>query len=234
MQKSIIFVSLGPGDAELVTIKAFKCLQQVSAIYCPATMSKENKMKSRAAKIVQDLGVDSKKIHLFHVPMNKERVKTIKDYESIAYKISTHFLNQEQSIAICAQGDASFYSSIHYISKWLESKQLPIQRIAGVPAFIAAGTLANIHIVKQEEHLHVIPGVCTYEELVGACTVGNTVVIMKPLQSEMIIKQVVKDFNHVTFHYFENVGMIDKSFYTQDKSLILNRKFPYFSLFIIK
>lgn len=234
MSKSVIFVSLGPGDPELITLKALKCLQQVGAIYCPATVTKTGKSFSRATRILRALDIDLGKIHTFDVPMSKERTRTKKDYEQTTNTIVKHWRSQGKSIAICAQGDASFYSSIYYISELMLDQGVEIQRIAGVPAFIAAGTLANIHIVKQEEHLRVIPGVVTYEELRKECTPNMTVVIMKTPQSEKAIKQAVQDFHKTTFHYFENVGVSEKEFYTKDKDVILERKFPYFSLLIIK
>ncbi|PVX52161.1 precorrin-2/cobalt-factor-2 C20-methyltransferase [Balneicella halophila] len=234
MNKAIFFVSLGPGDAELVTIKALRCLENAEAIFCPSTTTKSGKTISRALKIMKTLGIDEGKIHPFDVPMSKERSLTKKDYETTAEKIASYFEKAEKDIVVCAQGDASFYSSVYYISELLTAKNLPIKRIAGVPAFIAAGTLANIHIVKQEERLRVLPGVFTMEELRQECEAKNTVVIMKMSQSEEIIKTAIQDFANTTFHYFENVGVEEKEYYTKSKNEILARKFPYFSLMIIQ
>lgn len=234
MSKAVVFVSLGPGDPELITLKALKCLENAGAIYCPATTTKMGKTISRASKIMHSLAIDSSKIKTFDVPMSKERSLTKKDYEATAQRIKEEWQTSEYNIAICAQGDASFYSSIYYISELLKAQNIPIERIAGVPAFIAAGTLANIHIVKQEERLRVIPGVVTFDELQQECSEGNTVVIMKTPQSEDIIKRAITSFSNTVFHYFENVGVAEKEFYTQDKALILARKFPYFSLLIIQ
>lgn len=234
MSQTVVFVSLGPGDPELVTLKALRCLEKASVIYCTATLTQNGKTISRASKIVRSLSIDKKKIHHFEVPMSKERTLTKKDYKATAERIAQHWKSQKGTIAVCAQGDASFYSSIYYISELLEAKNIPIERIAGVPAFIAAGTLANIHIVKQEESLRVIPGVVTLKELKKECIEGNTVVIMKTPQSEAVLKKAIIDFSETTFHYFENVGVTEKEFYTKEKRRILERKFPYFSLLIIQ
>ena len=45
-----------------------------------------------------------------------------------------------------AEGDAGFYSSIHYIFEKLQADNIPVQHIAGIPAFIAAGACAGLHI----------------------------------------------------------------------------------------
>ena len=56
---------------------------------------------------------------------------------------------------------------------------------------------------------------------------------MKPSLSEQAIKQAMSSIKKVEIHYFENVGIKEKEFYTQDIHEIIDRKFPYFSLLII-
>lgn len=234
MSRPIIFVSLGPGEPELITVKALRCLEQATTIYCTGTLAPSGRLMSRASKIMRELGIEKEKIKVFAVPMSKERALTQQDYAQTAKDIAERWQNDDEQIAVCAQGDASFYSSVYYISEMLIAQNIPVERIAGIPAFIAAGTLANIHIVKQEEPLRVIPGVVSFEELQDECAGENTVVIMKTPQSEEAIKKAIRQFSHSTFHYFENVGVKDKEFYTSEVANILNRKFPYFSLLIIQ
>ena len=47
MSYPICFVSLGPGDPELITLKGLKKLRQAEIIYCPATMNKNGQLLSR-------------------------------------------------------------------------------------------------------------------------------------------------------------------------------------------
>lgn len=49
MSHPIYFVSLGPGDAELITLKSLHALQQADIIYCPSTVREPDKILSRAA-----------------------------------------------------------------------------------------------------------------------------------------------------------------------------------------
>ncbi len=231
MKKQVSFISLGPGDPELITIKALKHLQKADLVFCPATIHKTGKIISRAQKILRELNIDEAKIQIFTVPMSKNRELSIAAYKQVAQNIAKHANNN--NIAICAQGDISFYSSAHYISDYLNGQNIDIKHIAGVPAFIAAANLANIHVVKQEEKLLVIPSINSYNELQNELQSTNTVVIMKLSQSEEAIKQAIDNFNNKTYHYFENVGIPDKEFYTNSKETILSRRFPYFSLLFI-
>lgn len=231
MPHSVTFVSLGPGDLELITLKSLNVLHQADIIFCPSTKIAEGKVSSRALNILLELGIDEKKTELFHVAMDKDRAEAIKSYKHVSNEIAECF-NDGAKIAVAAEGDAGFYSSIHYINDNLNQAGIPTQRVAGVPAFIACGALANIHVVKQEEELLVIPGITTPEYLAEQINAGKSVIIMKPSQCEDIIKETLT--LPIIFHYFENVGVPEKEFYTQNSEEIRKRRFPYFSLLIIQ
>jgi precorrin-2/cobalt-factor-2 C20-methyltransferase len=228
----VTFISLGPGDPELITLKGLKALQKADIIFCPATSMSNGKTASRALDILSDLGIAQSKVKLFNVPMSKERSFAISSYQAVTYEITLQY-QKGYNIAVTAEGHAGFYSSSYYIEENLIRQHIPTQQIAGIPAFIACGALANMHIVKQEEELNVIPGIISFEELTDKLSENKTLAIMKGSLSEDVIKQAVTDIKDISIHYFENVGVVGKEFYTQDKTEILVRKFPYFSLIII-
>lgn len=232
MSNAVLFVSLGPGEAELITLKALRALQAVDYIFCPYTLTKEGKQASRAIEILTELGIEANKIRPFNVPMSMNRSEAMLAYSKASEEIEELY-RQEKKVAVTAEGDAGFYSSIHYIQDALMQKNIFTKRIAGVPAFIACGALANLHIVKQEEELSVVPGTITSQTLLQQIGEGKTVVIMKVSKCIEAIKEAIATKPAAHFHYFENVGSKDKEFYTHDTSLILSRTIPYFSLMII-
>lgn len=232
MVDAVTFVSLGPGDPELITLKGLKALQSADLIFCPGTTrSSDRSIVSRAKDILSSLNIDSEKIKCFDVPMSKNRQQAIIAYEKVSIEIQKYF-QKGLKIAITAEGDAGFYSSIHYISSNLKDQGISSIKIAGIPAFIACGALANIHIAKQEQELAVIPGITSLNDLRNYLELGKAVVIMKPSQCEEITKSILED-ELITVHYFENVGVKEKEYYSSDKTIILDRNFPYFSLLIL-
>lgn len=232
------FISLGPGEADLITLKGFKALQNADLIYCPCTLTANSAKKgkesaaetSRSGNILSALGIHPSKIEFFHVPMSKNREAARLSYEAVFTQVKEMcFIGKR--VAIVAEGDAGFYSSIHYIQDLFTQEGIPAERVAGVPAFIAAGAFAGLHIVKQEEPLLVFPGVVTAGEIKEAVDSGKTVVVMKLSQCETSVKECISC--NIEFHYFENVGMPDQ-LYISDKQIISQLKFPYFSVMIIK
>ena len=218
MSYPICFVSLGPGDPELITLKGLKKLRQADIIYCPATISKSGQLLSRAARIIEELEIEKSVVQFFTLPMSKDRTEVWK-----VYAISAR--DKEKKVVIVAEGDAGFYSSIQYIYDKFKENRIEVERTAGIPAFIAAGALAGLHIVKQEEQIIVIPGMLT--------ATGNVIVIMKLSQCVEAVHTCIRLHPETNFHYFENVGT-GEEFYTSDRKQIQRKIFPYFSLMIIQ
>ena len=144
---------MGPGEPELITLKALKALQEADVIYCPGTQA-----KSRARDILEALPIKMDRVRLFHVPMSKDRTLANQAYDAICAEIA-NLVAMGKNVAITAEGDSGFYSSVNYMFDKLACMGLPISTIAGVPAFIAAGAISGLHIVKQEEELVVLPGI---------------------------------------------------------------------------
>ena len=108
-----------------------------------------------------------------------------------------------------------------------------MERTAGIPAFIAAGALAGLHIVKQEEQIIVIPGMLTAEELSKKIKTGNVIVIMKLSQCVEAVHTCIRLHPETNFHYLRMSGP-EKSFTPPNRKQIQRKIFPYFSLMIIQ
>ena len=154
----ILFVSLGPGEPELITVKGLKALQAADCIFCPETQTRDGRTLSRAAGIMQQLDIPNSSIRRFTLPMSKLREEALNVYDRVYAEIVLLY-KENKNICIVAEGDAGFYSSVHYIFEKLQAGHIPVMHIAGIPAFIAAGALGGLHIASREERLTVIPGI---------------------------------------------------------------------------
>ncbi|MDE7024761.1 MAG: precorrin-2 C(20)-methyltransferase [Paramuribaculum sp.] len=228
----IIFVSLGPGDPELISIKGLKALMSADCIFCPQTFTKDNHTTSRAADIILSLGINSCNIRRFTLPMSKQRDKAIGAYNKV-YIEATKLQSENKKICIVAEGDAGFYSSIHYIFDKLQANGIPVTQIAGIPAFIAAGALGGLHVANQNERLTVIPGATTAEEIEKLINENSNIVIMKLSQCTDQIHRCIHLHPEYSYHYFENIGTSNQK-YLNNSQEIASISYPYFSLLIIQ
>ena len=152
MSNPVIFVSLGPGEPDLITLKGLKALQNADCIFCPETRTTSGQIFSRAVDILHALDIPDTALSRFALPMSKNREQAFAAYDKV-YNEASLLHKENKKVSIVAEGDAGFYSSIHYIFEKLQADNIPVQHIAGIPAFIAAGACAGLHIASQEEQI---------------------------------------------------------------------------------
>lgn len=232
MSNPVIFVSLGPGEPDLITLKGLKALQNADCIFCPETRTTSGQIFSRAADILHALDIPDTTLSRFELPMSKNREQAFSAYDKV-YNEAFLLHQNNKKVCIIAEGDAGFYSSVHYIFEKLQADNIPVQHIAGIPAFIAAGACAGLHIASQEERLTVIPGIITAEEIEKYMEEKTTIVIMKLSQCTEEIHRCIHLHPEYNYHYFENIGT-EKEKFLHDIELISALSFPYFSLLIIR
>ena len=230
--KAVQFVSLGPGDPELITLQSLHALQSADCIFCPATLCRERGWLSRSADILRQLHIPEEAIRPFLLPMQKERTAAWSAYEEV-YGQVRQLYEAGRRVCVVAEGDAGLYSSIHYVLERLQADGIPVLQLAGVPAFVASGARAALHLVSQEERLVVCPGNATADELERFTADAYTVVVMKLPQCADEVKRFLAAPPCVDVHYFEHTGMADECYLT-DPYRICERHFPYFSLLIVK
>ncbi|MBR8708379.1 precorrin-2 C(20)-methyltransferase [Bacteroides pyogenes] len=225
--RSVYIVSLGPGDPGLIALHGADVLRRADIVFCP-----ETKAGSRSADFLKKLGVNESRIRCYQLPMNKERAQAYAAYDRLFEEVVSRY-SQGECVAVVAEGDAGFYSSTRYLSGKLKTAAIPVVRIAGIPAFIAAAASVGLPLTEQEERLTVYPGRIDAEMLRRVESGAEVAVVMKLSQCEPELKRLLRSGENSVWHYFENVGSHEE-FYTCDKEQIAKRTFPYFSLLIIK
>jgi len=228
---NVSVVALGPGDPELVTLGAWRILRRADAVYCPATRTVSGGRLSRAGEVLSAIGIDPGRIRLFEVPMSRDRSRARKCYAAVADEIAGRC--GRERVAVVAEGDAGIYSSVHYIGDILLARNIEVRYAAGVPALIAAGALAGLHIVSGDEPLTLLPQAERPGQLLEPLDAGCTVAVMKLSQSAEALHEAIRCRSGAAWHYFENIGTSGELHLT-DPEAILRRRFPYFSLLIVK
>jgi precorrin-2/cobalt-factor-2 C20-methyltransferase len=227
----IAFVSLGPGDPELITLKALKALQAADLIYCAATRKGSEEKRSRSATLLSAYDLKAE-VRAFHLPMSKQREAALAVYQQL-YRDALTAQEEGRKVAIAVEGDAGVYASMHYVLELLEADGRPVEQLCGIPSFIAAGGAGHLHLMQQEERLLVAPGQATAEELTAWLETRHTVVLMKLSQCEEAVKAFMQTHPEYQYHYFENVSTPQERHLTQVEE-IRAIPFPYFSLMILK
>lgn len=226
----ITFLSLGPGDPELLTFKAVKTLKDADVVMVPATRNREGTMKSRATEIISEW-CDENRLMVYELPMLKDRQAVSLVYDKI-FSDCVRLYHEGRRIVVAVEGDVSIYASIHYVMERLEEASIPVVQSAGIPSFIAAAASAGLSLISQQQRLTILPGDADTEKLHQLLENNHVVVVMKLSQCQEAVKDFLRRNPQTVCHYFENVGT-PEAYHTTLCDEIQSRQFPYFSLCII-
>lgn len=146
-------VGVGPGDPELITLKAIRTLERCPVIAAPQTRSGE----MLALDIVRGaVDLTSKTILPLYFTMSKDPAVLQASHEAAAEAIQAH-LDRGEDVAMPNLGDVSIYATWGYLMKILNDRGYGTVMVPGVPSFCAAAARLNATLVSWGSPLHVIP-----------------------------------------------------------------------------
>lgn len=228
--KAVNFISLGPGSSGYVTTQVVRTLLNADKIYCFAVNG-----KSRAAETIAETGIESSRIITIDIMMNADRSAAMKVYDHTAYDIEKDW-QEGLSVSVATEGDTGIYATTHYVMDRLAERNVPVYQMPGIPSFIAAASIAGLHLVKLNERLLVIPGHVTEKDIVQHIENNTNIVIMKLSIATEAVHKCMLHHPEYHYHYFENVGSTgqDAEKYLTDINQLIQIQYPYFSLMIIQ
>ncbi len=146
-------VSVGPGDPELMTLKAVKIIEKCNGIAAPKTSSGKTVALDIASQVVDMTGktVITLDMHMTH---DRNKLKKIR-YEA-ACKVAEYLKNGE-NVAMLNIGDVSIYSTFSSVAAEVRTMGFETKAVAGVPSFCAAAAELGISLTEGHQLLTVIP-----------------------------------------------------------------------------
>lgn len=225
MSGKLYGVGVGPGDPELLTLKALRLIREADVIAVPGNDPKE----SVAYKIVKGAypELDEKEIIPIPMPMTKD-----KDILEKAHVQGTEMvrgvLERGQDMVFLTLGDPTVYSTYIYVHKRICELGYETEIVSGIPSFCAVAARLNMSLVEKAEPLHVIPASYQIEE---ALKLPGTKVLMKAGKKMKEVKAQIKA-QGAEGVMIENCGMPDEKIYRSVEEIPEDA--GYYSLIIVK
>ena len=175
MRGTFYGIGVGPGDPELLTVKAIKAIEAADVLIAPKTEKKEG---SVALEIARHYLKDDIEIVYQVFPMVKDFAEDTGAWEANKAEILA-LLNAGKNVAFLTLGDPMFYSTYIYVFRLLEHEDVDIVTIPGIPAFAAIGSRVGRPIVEGNDILAIIPGTADAQRLEEVMAVASSAVVMK-------------------------------------------------------
>ncbi len=218
MDRKLFMVSLGPGDSELITIKALKALKSSNAICVPTKSSDNSFKRSLTHKIVTKLMSEhnfKKPLIPVFTPMHY-RFEDWQNQVNIIYKA----INEHKVVSFVTLGDSAIYSTVYYLLDIIKAQNPKLycqsEVIAGVSSFSEASARVKKPLCIGDSKLEIIPLVD--KEL------PKTTIYMRPKIG--MDTEVIKENGKI--YTFENLNYKDEDITPYKKSKVSK----YMTIFI--
>jgi precorrin-2/cobalt-factor-2 C20-methyltransferase len=230
MSGLFIGVGVGPGDPELLTLKAYRAIQNADVI-CYL----ENELgQSQALSIAcEALKTPIKKQQYLGVrfAMSRERTAANLAYDKAMSDIH-RYLNDGQTVAFLCEGDPLFFGSFTYLLERLDS-QFQSQVIPGIPAFITATAELQLPLTVLKQSFAVVTGRHSDNKIRSALLEHDAIVIMKAgIERPRLLTLLKETKRFDDANYLEYISR-DNQKIVKDLTQLDACAGPYFSLFVI-
>ncbi|WP_422040321.1 precorrin-2 C(20)-methyltransferase [Roseibium sp.] len=173
MSGTLFGIGLGPGDPELMTLKAHRLISSAKVIAYPAPDTGESFARSIAASIIPQ---DAREIPIV-VPMRVERFPAQEIYDKAAAEIAQVLASGEDVVTLC-EGDPFFYGSFMYLFERL-CDRFEIEVVPGVTSLTACAAQLQRPLTSRNDVLTVIPGPLPDDAIEEKIEEAQAVAIMK-------------------------------------------------------
>lgn len=175
MAGKLFGIGVGPGDPELLTVKAIKAIEQLDVIIAPKTEKKDG---SVALNIARQYIQPKTEIVYQVFPMTVGFAEDDTAWQGNKAEILA-LLEQGKNVGFLTLGDPMFYSTYIYVFRLLKQENVVIETIPGIPAFGAIGSATNTPIVEGDSILSIIPANMPPERVKAALKTCDNAVLMK-------------------------------------------------------
>ncbi|HYN39820.1 MAG TPA: precorrin-2 C(20)-methyltransferase, partial [Rhodospirillales bacterium] len=173
MSGTLYGLGIGPGDPDLITVKAKAVLSEVPVIAYPAPEGGESLVRAIAGRHIPPGRTEI----VIPTPMNAGRFPAHDVYDRYCAIIAGH-LDADRDVAVLCEGDPFLYGSFMYVYERL-APRYPTRVVPGVSSLGAAAAAAGTWLASRDQILTVLPATLPEDELASRLALTDAAAIMK-------------------------------------------------------
>jgi precorrin-2/cobalt-factor-2 C20-methyltransferase len=193
LQGKFIGVGVGPGDPELITIKAVKTLKTADVISIPKAHENKSSLALSIVKHILEERESSPEVLELVFPMIKDK-EELKAAWSENAQIIAEKVRSGKTIAFITLGDPMFFSTFIYLCQRMkdEHPEIKLEIIPGVTSLTACAAVSKIPLAEKNEVLSIIPSSVDSNRIGEIAKHADSLVLMKGSKLLMELVPVLK------------------------------------------
>lgn len=223
-------IGIGPGDSELVTVKASSLLGNLDIIYTPEA---KKRSKSLALSIAEPYLNEQLEIKQRHFPMIASLDEKKKQWESIASEI-VEDVRAGKNVGFITLGDPMVYSTYSYLLNILK-EDIETQTIPGITSFTSMASELGQPLTMDEESFAVVPATADINKMEAALQLHDTVVLMKVANHLDVVLPLLEKYQLLEKTFLVSHSSSEKQMVMRGvESLTQDSQLSYFTTMIVK
>lgn len=228
-------VGVGPGDPELLTLKAARLIQSADVICYLVNDHGKSQAYDIARVLIEgakkDFGQKSELLPIT-MPMSRDVSLGTAVYNEASIKIAEYLATGSNVVFLC-EGDPLFFGSFAYLLERIQ-QEYKCEVVPGITSPQSASAALQLPLTMLKESYAVISGRHSDEKIRQTLSSHDTVVIMKAGSSRPRLLTLLAETNRLTdARYLEFIGRPNQLMIEDVSALIASEEGPYFSLFVV-
>lgn len=219
-------IGVGPGDPELLTLKALRLLQSAPVVAYQSAVDKDSIARGIVSQYLSGHQIEV----LFHLPRALEPETASAIYDQEVAPIAEHLAAGRDVVVLC-EGDPFFYGSFMYVFTRL-SENYQTEVVPGVSSLMACPVALGVPFTYYNDIMTVLPAPMPAEQLITHLLATDAAAIMKLGRHFTKVRDVLHQLGLASRAlYIERATMAQQTIIPLDE--VDPDKVPYFSMIII-
>ncbi|CEJ45262.1 precorrin-2 C(20)-methyltransferase [Umezakia ovalisporum] len=219
-------IGVGPGDPELLTLKALRILQTAPVVAYQSAVDKDSIARAIVSKYLLGNQIEV----LFHLPRALEPETASAIYDQEVAPIAEHLAAGRDVVVLC-EGDPFFYGSFMYVYVRL-CQEYETEVVPGVSSLMACPVALGVPFTYYNDIMTVLPAPMPAEELVTHLVATDAAAIMKLGRHFTKVRDILHQLGLASRAlYIERATMAEQRIIPLDE--VDPNQVPYFSMIVI-
>lgn len=225
-------ISAGPGDPELLTVKAMRLLQRAAVVAYPAGVRGKSGF---AEQIVAPWVTPQQTRLVLTFPFVQDVAVLTAAWQAAAAQVWL-YLEQGQDVVFASEGDVSFYSTFTYLAQTLvqQHPEVRVEAVPGVCSPLAAIAALGLPLTVQGDRLAILPALYHPQELEAVLNWADVVVLMKVSSVYAQVWEILQQRDLLARSYVVEWATLPQQVIHRDLRALPQLELPYFSLLVVK
>lgn len=214
----LLGLGVGPGDPELVTVKAVRLLQESPIVAHFAARGR----KGNAYSIIEGYLLPHQQVVPLYYPVTTEILPppfcyetSLRDFYDQSAEQLVPYLERGQSVAVVCEGDPFFYGSFMYLHDRLAGRY-PSEVVPGVCSMLASASVLGAPLVYRNQMLSVLSGVLSEDALRQRMAAADAFAVMKLGRNFAKVRRAIA-----------SLGLLERALYVERATMTAQKIVPF-------